>query len=86
MRRVALLSSLFAIGLVSLGCKHVSGKCDCTHDPANHAMPPIAAPYPQVGPTVGSPGAGVPATLPAEVMPAPMTNPMPAPMKIPMGK
>gem|GEM_PF-1249325 len=75
MRRAAILSALFALGLFNLGCRHTAGKCDCTADPANHPMPPISNPYPVTGPTVS--GSGSP--LMTEITPAPI--PMPNPMK-----
>ena len=67
MRRAAILSTLFAVGLASLGCKHVAGQHDCTYNPSNVPMPVTSNPYQVVGPSIG--GFGTPA--PVETVPIP---------------
>jgi hypothetical protein len=73
MRRTALLTAAFAVGLLSLGCRHshIAGKCDCTNDPANHHLPAAGNPYTITGSSVSGPGVAVP----AEKAPAPMSLP-----------
>jgi hypothetical protein len=76
MRRAVLLSAALGLFAAGLGCKHVAGMCDCTHDPANAQINPggPGVAYPTLGPPVG----GVPTP---EKMPAPAEK-----MTAPMGK
>jgi hypothetical protein len=53
MRRIALILGLML--LVSVGCKHVAGKCDCQSHPGDAAPQMITNPHP---------AAPVPTTLP----------------------
>jgi len=53
MRRIALILGLML--LVSMGCKHVAGKCDCQSHPGDAAPQMITNPHP---------AAPVPTTLP----------------------
>ena len=68
MRRALVLTAVFGAFLAGLGCNHIAGKCDCTHDPADAVIPVPGQPYP----TVGQPApVGVPVPAPIPV-PAPM--------------
>jgi hypothetical protein len=62
MRRALILSALFGTFVAGLGCKHVGGRCDCTHDPQAHVAVPAGNPYHVVGQPV--PGTAVPAPAP----------------------
>jgi hypothetical protein len=69
-----MLTALGLCGLVvSLGCSHTGGKCDCgpqpgdavTYAPFNHAPAPLAGTYEPIPAPVGAPA-------PAVVVPAPL--------------
>jgi hypothetical protein len=49
MRRALVLTAVFGAFLAGLGCNHIAGKCDCTHDPADAVIPVPGQPYPAVG-------------------------------------
>ena len=79
MRRALALSALFGVFVTGLGCKHVAGKCDCTHDPADAVLPTPNNPYfPSAAVQTGPVG---PAIDPATVAPAPTPKVNPMPMK-----
>jgi hypothetical protein len=49
MRRALVLTAVFGAFLAGLGCNHIAGKCDCTHDPADAVINGPSQPYPTVG-------------------------------------
>ncbi|HVK19204.1 MAG TPA: hypothetical protein VM533_19885 [Fimbriiglobus sp.] len=49
MRRALVLTAVFGAFLAGLGCNHIAGKCDCTHDAADAVIPGPSQPYPTVG-------------------------------------
>ena len=54
MRRTLLFSAVIGVFAAGVGCKHVGGRCDCTHNPADAVMPTPGVAYPTIGaPTVG---------------------------------
>ena len=55
MRRIALVSAVAALFVLSLGCKSTSGRCDCNYDAANHVLPTTGMTYPTVGAPIGGP-------------------------------
>jgi len=62
MRRFVLAASFLSLCFVAgLGCKHVAGKCDCSHHPDNDTPPVVSQPYPQNGGPIS--GAAVPEKL-----------------------
>lgn len=61
MRRALILTAVVGTFLAGLGCRHVGGRCDCTHDSSATATTPAVNPYP----VVGQPS-GVPAPLPGK--------------------
>jgi hypothetical protein len=63
MRRALVLTAVFGAFLAGLGCNHIAGKCDCTHDPADAVIPGPSQPYPTVGQQAPV-GPVVPAPLP----------------------
>jgi hypothetical protein len=69
MRRALLLTAAFGAFLAGLGCNHIAGKCDCTHDPADAVIPVPTQPYPTIGQPV--PGAVVAPAAPAAPIPVP---------------
>jgi hypothetical protein len=80
MRRLLLLA---VVGLVAggVGCKHIGGRCDCTHNPDDARLPSPGNVYPAIGSPVG----GVIAS-PAPAAVAPTPAPVPVPEKLPLPK
>jgi hypothetical protein len=62
MRRYIALTFVFAALVVSLGCQHVGGKCDCGYNPSDYPIHPPTNPY---------------ASAPAPAVPAPPAKPIP---------
>jgi hypothetical protein len=48
MRRYIALVVACAVVTISLGCRHVGGKCDCGYNPADYPIPAQTNPYPAV--------------------------------------
>jgi hypothetical protein len=48
MRRYIALVVVCAVVTISLGCRHVGGKCDCGYNPADYPIPAQTNPYPAV--------------------------------------
>jgi hypothetical protein len=73
MRRVLVFSALVGLTLAGLGCKHVTGRCDCTYNPSDDVLPAAGNPYHPIN------NAGVVALPPAPtptLMPTTDTEPM----------
>lgn len=72
MRRALVLCAVLGSIASGLGCKVVTGTCDCHYDPAASTLHPPdgKSPYATVGSPVTNPGVAVPHS-PA-VMPAPV--------------
>jgi outer membrane biosynthesis protein TonB len=63
MRRALALSALFGTVVAGLGCTHIGGKNDCTHNPADAILPVPNNPY---FPTAVFPHGPVPPAQPTQ--------------------
>lgn len=72
MRRALILSAVLGVLAAGVGCKHIAGQCDCTHDPASSQA--TAGGSPVAYPTIGQPVQGV-------AVPEKMAAPVPVPAK-----
>ena len=71
MRRAAILCAFLGLVVSGVGCRVVTGTCDCTYDPASATLPAPDGRSPYA--TVGSPVGGGVVPAPVGHAAAPMT-------------